>query len=94
MVVRVARFGNQPDRFTTGEYKWVLDTIKTCHGFVAAYHLVDDETRDSMSISIFENEDAARSAEEQVGVARERMNKQASPPDEIHIWRIIDAEEG
>ena len=91
MVARVARFAEQPDRFTIGECRWVLDTIKSCEGFVAAYHLVDDKARDSRSISIFESEDAARSAEEQVGATRERLKKKASPPDEVHLWRIIDA---
>lgn len=91
MVARVARFAEQPDRFTTGQYRWVLDTIKSCDGFVAAYHLVDDKTRDSVSISIFESEQAARAAEEEVGAARERLQKKASPPDDVQLWRIVDA---
>ena len=40
---------------------------------MAAYHLADDKTRDSIWISIFESEGAARSAEKQVGTARELL---------------------
>ena len=94
MIARVARFEAQPDRFTRGEYRWVLDTIKGCEGFVNAFHLVDDRTGDSISISMFEREDAATRAEKQVGAAREQLEKQTSPPDELHVWRVIDWAEG
>lgn len=90
LIARVARFAGQPDRFTTGEYRWVLETVSECDGFVAAYHLVD-EAGDSISFSIFESETAARTAEERVGLARERLGRKASPPDEIGLWRIVDS---
>ncbi len=90
MIARVARFTGQPERLTTGDYRWVLDTIREANGFGAAYHLVDEKTGDSISISIFESEVAARSAEEQVGAARQRLGKEASPPDDVHVWRVVD----
>ena len=46
--------------FTAGKYRSVLDTIKEFDGFVSAYRLVDPETEDSISISMFASEDAAR----------------------------------
>lgn len=91
MVVRVARFIRQSERFAKGEYQWVLEAIRTVDGFVAAYHVVDDASGDSISISVFASEEAARSAERAVGVARERLGRDASPPDEVQIWRVLDA---
>jgi hypothetical protein len=90
MVARVARFKQQPERFTSGDYRWVLDVISRADGFEAAYHLIDEENGDSISISIFKNEDAARTAEEQVGHARQRLGVTASPPDAVEMWRVVD----
>lgn len=94
MIARVARFAGQPDRFTTGEYRWVLETVDSCDGFVAAYHLVDEKTGESISFSLFETEEAASAAEQQVGRARERLGRNPSPPDEVHMWRVVDAAGG
>lgn len=91
MVVRVARFIRESERFATGEYRWVLEAIRTVDGFVAAYHVLDDESGDSISISVFASEEAAKSAERAVGVARERLGRDASPPDEVHLWRVLDS---
>lgn len=91
MIARVARFGSQPDRFTTGDYQWVLDTIESCSGFVAAYHMVDERTGDSISMSVFDTERAALAAEQQVGIAREKLRRAASPPDEVGFWRVVDS---
>jgi hypothetical protein len=60
MVARIARFRQQPERFTKGGYRWVLDAIRESDGFVDAYHVVDPSTGDSISISIFDREDSAR----------------------------------
>lgn len=59
-------------------------------GFEVAYHLVDEESGESISISVFDSETAARSAEEQVGAARLRLDKEASAPDSVHVWRVVD----
>ena len=90
MVARVARFAGQPNRFTTGEYKWVLETIRGCDGFVTAFHLVDEQAGESISFSVFENQEAATRAEQQVRIAREHLGRPASSPDEVHLWQIID----
>jgi hypothetical protein len=90
MVVRVARFRQQPERFTRGDYHWVLDAIRKLDGFEAAYDLVDDRSGDSISVGVFENEEAVRTAEEQVGVARRALGIAASPPDTVEIWRVVD----
>lgn len=90
MIARVARFTGQPERFTSGEYRWVLETIRQAEGFELAYHLVDEESGESISISVFDSETAAKSAEEQVGAARQRLGKEASAPDSVHVWRVVD----
>jgi hypothetical protein len=90
VIARVARFTSQPQRFTSGEYRWVLETIREVAGFRAAFHFVDESSGDSISVSVFETEDAARSAEQAVGAAREKLGKEASPPDEVRTWRVVD----
>lgn len=90
MVARVARFEQQPERFTRGDYRWVLDAIRTVEGFETAYHLVDEKSGDSISVSVFKSEDAAVAAEEQVGLARQRLGVKASPPDTVETWRVVD----
>jgi hypothetical protein len=91
MLARVARFRGKPDRFTSGEYRWVLDAIRSVDGFEAAYHLVDEDAGDSVSISIFRSQDAASEAERAVSTARERLGRDASPPDVVQTWRLVDS---
>lgn len=91
MVARVARFKGQPDRFVSGKYRWVLDAIRSVDGFEAAYHLVDGDAGDSVSISIFANRESAVEAERAVNAARERLGLDASPPDAVQTWRVVDS---
>jgi hypothetical protein len=90
MVVRVARFRHQPERFTGGRYRWVLDALRDCDGFHAAYDVVDPSTGDSLSIGFFDNVASLRTAEKMVGKARRRLSIAASPPDEVSIWDVVD----
>jgi hypothetical protein len=90
MVARVARFTAQPERFTGGAYSWVLEAIKAADGFEAAYHFVDEQSGDSVSISLFASLEAARSAEREVGAARERLGHDSSPPSRVETWRLVD----
>jgi len=80
MVVRVARFRQQSERFTGGSYHWVLDALRECEGFHAAYDVVDPSTGDSISVGIFENAESLRTAEEMVCRGEPRDTAPQRPP--------------
>jgi hypothetical protein len=90
MVARIAVFPIQPDRFDETRYRWVIETIREAHGFVAAYHVVDRANGDSISISIFDSAEDARAAEAKVGKARLERGAVASPPDEVRFCDVLD----
>jgi hypothetical protein len=90
MVVRVARFRQQADRFAEGRYRWVLDALLGSGGFHAAYDVVEPSSGDSLSVGIFDDVESMRAAEQAVGDARRRLGIPASPPDEVVVWTVVE----
>ena len=91
MVVRVARFRRQPERFAERRYRWVLDALLPSPGFRAAYDVVEPSSGDSLSIGVFDDLASMRAAEQAVGDARRGLGIAASPPDEVIVWEVVDS---
>jgi hypothetical protein len=86
---RIATFRGRPDRFEPERYAWVLETIAEADGFEIAYHVVDRESGDAISISVFDSVEQLQAAEAAVGDARRRLGIAASPPDEVRICEVV-----
>jgi hypothetical protein len=91
MLVRVARFRDQPERFAEGRYRWVFDALLASRGFQAAYDVVDPSTGDSLSIGVFDDIESMRAAERAVGDERRRLGIAAHPPDEVVVWDVVES---
>ena len=90
MVIRLATFEGQPDRFAEGHgYRYVLEAIKDVNGFVSAYHVRDAATDRALSISVWESEEAANAGEAAVNDARLRLAIEGSPPTSISYGEVI-----
>lgn len=90
MVVRVARFRDQPERFADGRYRWVFDALVRTPGFHAAYDVVEASTGDALSIGVFDDLESMRAAEQAVGDERRRLGIAAHPPDEVVVWDVAE----
>ena len=92
MIARVAHFEGQTDRFTKGHaYRYVLDAVGQVDGFVTGYHLAGPNG--SLSITIWEDEEAMRAGEAAVGAARTQLQISGSPPDRVETYEVANARE-
>jgi hypothetical protein len=88
MIARVATWEPMPD----DDRQWVIDAAKTVSGVRDAYHLVDPETGNGLSIAFFD--DGVDVAEVKAAVARKAeqigWNDMPRPaPRSETIYRVI-----
>jgi hypothetical protein len=88
MIARVATWEPMPD----DDRQWVIDAAKTVSGVGDAYHLVDPETGNGLSIAFFD--DGVDVAEVKAAVARKAeeigWNDMPRPaPQSETIYRVI-----
>jgi hypothetical protein len=94
VIVRVARFRRQPERFAGGRCRWVLEALLGSSGFQAAYDVVEPSSGDSLSIDVFHDLGSMRAAEQAVGDARRALGIAASAPDEVVVWDVVESAVG
>lgn len=88
MKARVASWEPMP----TDDRQWVLDAVRTVPGVVAAYHLIDPQSGNGLSISILEDDTdgAAVNAAIQARADEIGWNDQPHPaPKSETFYRVI-----
>jgi hypothetical protein len=87
MIVRIATFPGQPDRFTTGHaYRYVIETLRDTPGCVAAYHLAGADN--AVSVSIWDDEQVMAEGEARLAEVRDSLDIPSSPPPEVARYTV------
>ncbi len=82
MLARLATFNSQPTDAEDPNLQYLRDTIKSVPGFVAGFHMLDEQSGKAYSLVVLEDEAtrarvldalAQRSAERRVGVDPDRV---------------------
>jgi heme-degrading monooxygenase HmoA len=88
-VARVAVFDHAPARQSDDERRVasLRELLQAQPGFVAGYHLLEEETGRMMSVSIWET-DAAMQAGERAVMKRPAQDRRDIRPDRIERWTV------
>lgn len=89
MLARLATFNSAPADIDDPNVELLRDTVKTTPGFIAGFHLLNEETGRAYSLVVVENADAfsavrdalaARPVEEHVGVNPDKVQFLTASP--------------
>ena len=85
MIARVGYF----DDFDMAGREYVVDTVKAQPGFQGVYHLLDRSSNRALSVSFWDDEEAARSAQNAVGEARRAGGHGGPGPDRTETYEVV-----
>jgi heme-degrading monooxygenase HmoA len=85
VIARIGYFEN----FDMTDREYVLEAIKDKPGFQGVYHLIDPETGRALSVSFFDSDDDAQTAQRAVGAAREAGGHGGPSPDRVEQWDVV-----
>ena len=88
MFARVAHWEPMPD----DDRQWVIDAAKTVPGVLDAYHLVDPETGNGLSVSFFDDEVDVAEVKSAIGLKADEIGWHDQPrpaPVGETIYRVI-----
>jgi heme-degrading monooxygenase HmoA len=68
---------------------YVVETVREQPGFQGVYHLLDRSSNRALSVSFWDDEDAAASAQEAVGEARQAGGHGGPGPDRTETYEVI-----
>ena len=88
-VARVAVFDHAPVRQSDDERRVasLRELVRAQPGFVAGYHLLEEETGRMLSVTIWES-DAAMKAGERAVMDRPAQDQRGIRPDRIERWTV------
>ena len=89
MIARVARFRAGRDDLGLDRSEWLIQALREVPGVTAAYHGVAEDGS-AVSITIFDDAEAAEQAGPLVDAARERVGM-AAPADDVDIYEVVGA---
>lgn len=90
MIARIAVFEGQPDRFTSDHgYRYVIDVLREAQGCKGAFHVAG--TTDSISVSLWDDEESMEIGERAIAAERERLNLRGSPPSQVGTYRVVNS---
>lgn len=91
MIARVGFFEDSPERFSGGGYAWTKEAVENVPGFRGLFHLAGrDGVNRSLSISLWESEDAAKAGEASVGAKRAELDVSPAPPTLVETFDVVD----
>src|SRR5262249_30518643 len=91
VIARVARFRAGRDDLGLDRSEWLIQALREVPGVVAAYHGMADDGS-AVSITIFDDPEAAEQAGPLVDAAREKAGM-AGPADDIAVYEVVGAME-
>ncbi len=88
MFARVAVWSPMPD----DDRQWVIDAAKSVPGVLDAYHLVDPDTGNGLSIAFFEDDVDVMAVKEVISVKGQEIGWHDEPrpaPESETIYRVL-----
>lgn len=85
MLIRLARFDSAPN----DDRDWVIEALGTVPGVRAAYHAIDRDTGAMLSISVFDDQDAADAGFAAIAASAAARGHQGVPPDETRFCQVL-----
>jgi heme-degrading monooxygenase HmoA len=85
MIARIAHFN---DLDLNGR-AYALDAVREVPGFRGAYHLADQERGRGLSVSFWDDADAAKAGEAAVGEARLAGGHDSPGPELVETWKVV-----
>jgi hypothetical protein len=89
VIARVARFRAGRDDLGLDRSEWLIQALREVPGVTAAYHGVAEDGS-AVSITIFDDAEAAKQAGPLVDAARDRVGM-AAPADDVDIYEVVGA---
>jgi len=85
MVARIAHFND----LDLDARAYALDAVREVHGFLGAYHLADQERGRGLSVSFWDDAEAAKAGEAAVGEARHAGGYESPGPALVETWEVV-----
>lgn len=85
MIARLGYF----EQFDFTDREYVVDTVRQQPGFQGIFHLVHPETGRALSVSFFDDDEAAQAAERAVGEARVAGGHGGPSPEQVELWTVV-----
>ena len=90
MIVRVAKFNAGRGDLGLDRSEWVIEAAREVPGVLALYHCMAADGS-AVSITVFEDPEAAEAAMARIESAREQHGHQVAPPDEANEYEVVGA---
>ena len=88
MIVRVARFDAGRGDLGLDRSEWVIEALRDVEGVTALYHCLAEDGS-AVSITVFEDPEAAEVAMQRIEAARAEQGLAASPADEAIEYEVV-----
>ena len=90
MIARVAKFNAGRDDLGLDRSEWLIEALRDLPGVTALYHGVAADGS-AVSITIFDDPEAAEKAGPLVDAARQRLGLGVAPADDIAVYEVVGA---
>ena len=88
MIVRVATFNTGRGDLGLDRSKWVIEALRGVDGVHALYHCLAEDGS-AVSITVFEDPEAARRAMARIEEAREQHGHEVEPADHAAEYEVV-----
>jgi hypothetical protein len=88
VIVRVARFAAGRDDLGLDRSEWVIESLRGVEGVHALYHCMAPDGS-AVSITVFDDPEAAEGAMREIEAARERLGIDVAPADEAIMYEVV-----
>jgi hypothetical protein len=85
MIARVATF----DEFRADDRTWVAEAVESIPGVLGLFHLTDPDTGQSLSVSLYESEDAVALATRAIEARRLELGLAARGWDRVQLFEVV-----
>jgi hypothetical protein len=88
VIVRVARFEAGRGDLGLDRSEWVIEALRGVAGVTALYHCLAEDGS-AVSVTVFQDADAADAAMAKIEEARERLGIEVSPADDAVMYEVV-----
>jgi hypothetical protein len=88
VIVRVARFAAGRGDLGLDRSEWVIESLRGVDGVHALYHCMAEDGS-AVSITVFEDPEAAEAAMREIEAARDRLGLAVAPADEAVMYEVV-----
>jgi hypothetical protein len=88
MLARLATFNTRPAQADDAKVQYLRDTIKSVPGFVAGFHMLDEQAGKAYSLVVVEDEESGARAREAL-VQRPAERRVGVDPDHVQFLTAV-----